>query len=335
VVGRQTYSRFPDSGSELLNLLKSVIAVGEFSSSDGKTAGSHLAAYVNDPAGFERYAGLINAILRPAPDNQYFGLESDVVDDFRTGVEWFRTLPDGADPLSLLSKEAFHRQITFVIRTFLYLAYADENEIPFTLDEARAEVLEPVIVAERNLRSKLLEQLKKASDEPALLGNVDVLRNTTPLTAVVFSRASGRAGIAREIIDLREELLATRTRLCEAEDELFWATHDEGVRAFTKWNDVFAELRRRYGEAEGLVSCKGLLGFADKAAKIFLEPTKWPKLVGLPIEIVRRAIARRPIIEIHRLAEELPGSCGLQESIKRLFGEVIDDAPQPRIRGMR
>src|SRR5262249_13884705 len=139
---------------------------------------------------------------------------------------------------------------------------------------------------------------------------------------LVFQRASKRENIAQEIAKLRNELKDTRARIREAEDELFWASYDQEARASQKWNRVFAEIERRYGQGTGIVNCVDLVRFSDKQAEILLDPNKWPRLLTLPVEVMRRWFARRPVIELHRLAAQLPGSQGLQRSIARLFGEV-------------
>jgi hypothetical protein len=203
------------------------------------------------------------------------------------------------------------------------LAHSDVNEIPFAPDAVRAEVLEPVVDAERNLRAALLKRLREAVEKPASLENISLRRNTTPLAAIVFQRAKNRRGIGSEIRRLREELSPTRNSIRKVEDESYWATHDEEARARKKWERVFEAIDERFGKAEGVVTCDGLLGFAEKAAEVLLDPFKWPRIAKLPVDLLIRYRARRPIIEIHRLAPELRGSQAFKRSVVRLFGTVV------------
>jgi hypothetical protein len=53
-----------------------------------------------------------------------------------------------------------------------------------------------------------------------------------------------------------------------------------------------------------------------------VDQSRLLKLINLPIEIINRYLARRPLIEIHRLAWAVPGSQSRAEDIRRLFGDV-------------
>ena len=324
VVGRQAYELVSSIKSPMKDVYRPLLNVVDIYE-DGlvQSASSHMMAFLGESVSSEQNQILVQEILTPKSIERSYRSAPDEVDDFKYGEMWVRTLPPAADPVVALDKENdMHRSVTFFVRTFLYLAYSEANEIPFTLDEARASILPQFIDKEINLRRSILEKLKEVHDQSVLVGNIDVKRSLTPLASVVYSRAMTRNKIPEEVARLREELTSLRARLTEAEDALFYATHDKQASAFRKWTEVLDELERRYGKGEGYVACRGLLGFAEKAVEVALDPTKWNKLISLPIEILRRATARRPIVEIYELLPTMPGLKASQRDIDRLFGNV-------------
>jgi hypothetical protein len=71
-----------------------------------------------------------------------------------SGEDWLRTVPSHADIVRQLEKEAdYHRASTFVVRSFLYLAYADVYEVVFTPDSVRAKPLGTIIKQRRAFQS--------------------------------------------------------------------------------------------------------------------------------------------------------------------------------------
>jgi hypothetical protein len=322
LIGRDSHHVYKPDRSELFSTLSELVRIGEFNPDDIEIAAARMAVYYSDSAGPDRYRALIYAtstsdgecVVQQSPDEKR---------DLHRADEWVKGLPKDADPNSALQRDGWiHREVSFLVRTFLYFAHASSAKIAFTPDEVREEALEPMITADRNLRQRILTSMREAADKAVLVGDVDIVRNTTPLAAIVFSRASDRKDIARQITILREELSALRARLGEAEDSLYWATHDEEAIASAKWNAVFGELERRYGEGTGVVNYRSLLTFSLENIESIIDPTKLVKLIGLPISALRRYLTRRPIFEIHRLAQQLPGNQRLCREVERLFGRV-------------
>jgi hypothetical protein len=68
------------------------------------------------------------------------------------------------------------------------------------------------------------------------------------------------------------------------------------------------------------------LGFGETIGKIIDDKHKisgWIKILGLPIEIIERILARRPLVELYRLRSQVPTSSNLRIAVFRLFGEKL------------
>jgi hypothetical protein len=323
VIGRQAYSVYPSNGSPLFSALNGSININEFATHEKQAAAIHLAAFLEDAEGAPRYQRLIEYTCTPDAVANSVRMDPDLKSDFRSAHEWLKALPNGSDPHDALrNNRVFHRAVTFLVRSFLYIAYAGEKQAPFAPDEVRAEALEPVMVQDRGWRQEVLNSIKTATDRPTLYADINISRHTTPFASVVFKNARTRQDIGQEILSLREKLAPTRARLVEAEDALYWVRQQDEARARERWNGVFEELKKQFGEGHGIVSLRSAVGYAEKGAEAVLDQSKLVKLIGLPIEIVTRYLARRPVIEIHKVAQELPGSRQLRADIQRLFGDV-------------
>jgi hypothetical protein len=170
VLERQAYSLLPRANSDFFGALQDAVQVLDFDGGEkiaGAAAG-HLAAFLDDKAGEDRFQPLFEMIVSPASVKRAFRPDPDTATDLRTGAEWLQTLPEGTEIVAELEREeGVHRGVTFLARTFLYVAYADARGVALTPDATRTPVLEQVVRAERNLRRRLIEKLGDAFSKTA------------------------------------------------------------------------------------------------------------------------------------------------------------------------
>jgi hypothetical protein len=339
VIGREATSKYiiQNPQSELLSLLADsrFVSVEDFVGKKkekvlkdvSQAARGHLRALLAESDDPDHYERLVRRCLQPSAVE--YGLKStpDRGRDFMTIGAWLRTAPSRRDILSELEKKSnFVRAYTFVVRTFLYLAYANTQTLMFTPDATRENMLGPIIDAEQSLRTKLLKKLRGTSQKQLVVSDFSV--KIAPFAAIVFDRAKRRGDISREMERLRKELAPLRERLRGAE-ETAWKSDPEQQKAEQKWRQVFVEIERTFGKGEALFSIRNVLNFAGTAGEAIDEPHKkgkWAKaLASLPVEILLRILDRQPAIEIHRLREAIPATEKLRMKINYLFGDVKED----------
>ncbi len=141
VLDRQSYSML-ERNTDFFDALKDIVEVREFSRDADllNTACAHFGTYLGEEEDPTRLRDrLIDAIFYPETVERSFAATPDSVHDLKLGDEWVRTLPKDADVVSELRKERdAYRGTTFLIRTFLYLAYSEVNRVPFTPDAVRS-----------------------------------------------------------------------------------------------------------------------------------------------------------------------------------------------------
>ncbi|MFT4120225.1 hypothetical protein [Bradyrhizobium sp.] len=291
----------------------------------------HLGAFLGEEADEERFLPLIENLFKPDWVERAFAVKTDDIADFKTGEEWVRTVPDDVDMRMELEKDVgSHRSTTFLLRTFLYLAYADVNHISLLPDETRASVLQPIVRSERQVRRQLLDRLDQAF-QANYLGDEEVRRNITPLASVVFDRAgSNPDNIPDEMLRLRRELSSLRERLREVEKLLETGLRSDELQAIQKQDAILKEIERTHGTGEGLVSLESTLAFGEAVGKVVEKPANpatWFKPLTLPVDVIRRVFSRRSAVEIHRL--QFPATSRLQAAALKLFGNL---AKEPQLK---
>ena len=331
VLGRQAYSMLKELGdrSEIFNAVDKIARI-EQPASDAQlvnAACGHLGAFFNGKVETSRFQPLIESLFEPDWVARAFTPNPDQVADFEFGEEWVRTVPNKSNILNALEQDAeFHRSATFVLRTFLYLAYADINRVSLTPDGTRARILEPIVRSEKKLRKLLLAKMEEQFQKNYLEDD-EVRRNISPLASVVFDRSGSKpTNIAEEMLRLRRELTPLRDRLRDIEVSLEGASRETELKVIGKWKRVFQEIEQAYGDGAGFVSLEGALTFAEAAGKFAAKPqnpSTWLKPLALPVDTIRKMFARRPIIEIHRL--QFPSTTKLQATARKLFGDLTDD----------
>jgi hypothetical protein len=284
---------------------------------------------LDDALTIEEFRKLIEATLDPSHISRAFSLNPDSVEDFNVGAAWLRTFPKGLDIKNALYRETnCHRSVTFFVRTFLYLTYAEVNDLPLTPDATRAAAVEGIVREEGNIRHRVRDTLGRAFPNRFLTDEVELTRAITPLASIVFDRAYPRKeNIPKEIERLRTELKPFRTRVQDAEKNLIWATGREEAKAKWKWEAVYKELEAEFGRGEGLVNVdiKNGLSTVESATRFAESPTKVSfaiKTVGLPLDVLATFVRRRPAVEIFRLGSKIPSSHSLKKTAYALFGDV-------------
>lgn len=291
-----------------------------------ETAKRHLLAYLGEETG-DAFDGLLQYALSASAFHNLYD-SPDRGHEVDQGVEWLRTTPTKSDVLEQLRREAsVGRATTFVVRSFLYLAFGDLNGLVFVPDAVRTSVVKQVVVGEQELRARLVQAVSQAASPLMVPGGISFSR-LSPLAAVVFERAQpDKRRIAAEMDLLRAELAPLRTRLRKAEHAIFYGKGAEVADAARKWKAVSDELRQSFGEEPHLVSLDGFLDFGKDLGKVATDPKKpsaWTKsLLGLPVNVIRRVLLRRKAVELHQLRREVPAAGKLQNSIERLFGSKV------------
>jgi hypothetical protein len=337
ILGRQAYSMYPRADSDFWIAIDNVVKRDDAQADHRiiEAACGHLGAYLGQAEDTEVFEPLFTDLLTPDSVTRSFSYHPDTEQDVAMGREWLQTLPPGTDVVEQLAREKdIHRPATFLVRTFLYLAYADAHRIPLTPDTARVPVLEGAKRRERNLRSQLLTKLNEQSREGSLTDDFGDLERVTPLASVVFERAwQHETSIPDEMRKLRDDLSRFRARIAESEKRLLWGNRKDELKASQNWQDIFAEIERDLGKGESLLKLSSLLGFAEGAVGAYAKPEdvkSWFKLVDLPREIIQRISARRSVIELHHLGDEMPSSGRLRWLVDRLFGDRLPAPPQRR-----
>jgi hypothetical protein len=228
---------------------------------------------------------------------------------------------EGAPKMRSLDEAA----LRFVMRTFVYLGYADEYRLPLTLDASRAPVVETLREGAAEFRRQVLERLRQAyGSRPA--ADLQANRRLSPFAAIVFSRAQpNRRRIVPEMQRLRAELADVRRELQSMEDELFRT--DIGQKAAAeKLERALTEIDRRFTTRGHLVSMEETARFALDAAEVVERPSSpkaWTKaLLGLPKQALERWLAQRTLLKVHQFRNELPASAALRSAVHELFGDL-------------
>lgn len=155
-------------------------------------------------------------------------------------------------------RERSSRMSTFVARSFLYLACADELGFAFTPDVQRNQILTYAADREEVFRGKILQVLsQKYKDFFGGYGDPKLQGKVSPCAAIVFQQAKGKKrSIPWEMKRLRQELALVRARLRILEQEIRSNQSDpyKQREALEKWNGIVDELARSYLQSPWNVS---------------------------------------------------------------------------------
>ncbi len=292
-------------------------------------ARSHLRSVLPAEADINKYDNLLSQALRA--DEVAFGLtrKPDRGEDYLTIREWEKRPPsDGAFLAKLENGHNAQRSMTFMARTFLYVGYMNVRRLEFVPDTTRVPLVDMISKREDDLRGSLLKVLQKSNKEQPQTQPDEIWDTITPLAAIVLNGARTRDGIARQMADLRYEMTDLRARLRQLEEATLGnETRTEEKAALRKWHEINKEISRSFGEGGSLLTRKNVFDFGAPALKTGLDPANpanWLKLMAaLPFEALGRLINRRPVVELIRLKNDIPGTGSIKKNIKRLFGDVI------------
>jgi hypothetical protein len=293
------------------------------------SAVNHLATFLKEED-TERFQEVVRVAYNPNEACYALTSRPDRSEELQIGKEWLLTTPDSASLLAQLEQETYaSRGTTFLVRTFLYLAYADVSKITLTPDAIRNPVLEAVLSKEDSYRTEILSKFKGQWENYPTRGEVELRRKVSPFAAIVFKRADSRADIPEEMAKLRYETEALRKALHKIEDQaLWWETRDEAIKAERKWHEILKEIEVDFGSDPRFITIKRGLNFAGEVAGTAekpYSPKSWIGLIsGTAFDLVKRFVARGPAIEIHALRSQLQAPDALRADIDRLFGEVKD-----------
>jgi len=292
-------------------------------------ARSHLRSVLPAEADINKYDNLLSQALRA--DEVAFGLtrKPDRGEDYLTIREWEKRPPsDRAFLAKLENGHNAQRSMTFMARTFLYVGYMNVRRLAFVPDTTRVPLVDMISKREDDLRGSLLKVLQKSNKEQPQTQPDEIWDTITPLAAIVLNGARTRDGIARQMADLRYEMTDLRARLRQLEEATLGnETRTEEKAALRKWHEINKEISRSFGEGGSLLTRKNVFDFGAPALKTGLDPANpanWLKLMAaLPFEALGRLINRRPVVELIRLKNDIPGTGSIKKNIKRLFGDVI------------
>jgi hypothetical protein len=291
------------------------------------SATKHLMTFLGEGKA-EQFESLLKFVL--STDEAFYGLNymPDGGEEIDIGKLWLQTAPTQADLIKqLMQEQNFSRGTTFLVRTFLYLAYAEVTETAFTPDAVRCPPLEIVLNSEEQFRGKLLSELKSSFEE--LPGSKKLLKRMSPFASIVFERAGKkRENICKEMEKLRGELESDRKELRKLEDKALYEDNKQAIKSQEKWNAMANELVLSYKSTALEVIVKHISPFHKALGDVTDKPSspgKWFEIIGLPVHIKKVLETRMTTVNLHRLLlKGTKGAGTLRMSIENLFGPVQD-----------
>jgi hypothetical protein len=246
-------------------------------------------------------------------------------------------VPDAIEQVHGLIKngqQAVYRGTYFLVRTFLYYAYSDQLEMPFTPDTTRGPLLLDVLAREGLLREQILSALRSSYENFPVYGERKLRKKIPPFAAYVFTQASSREGsalvkrksIVREMQTLRHQIAPVRNALRSTEEGALRASsRDELITAEKKWLDAIGSIKREFGYSPDIVTVKRGLGFGNNVLSALVSPwnpAAWASLLtGAGFDVAQDVMSRGPVIAIHKLRSQLPAPAELREALNKLFPE--------------
>ena len=323
VLGRWDNVHLRQTPSEMSDFIAPIVRtdyVAEERADDLRVvAASHLRSVLEDDGGAEVRRVFGARLSRDAV--QIFERSDSDTDPW--GAEWTTSGPT----LGEVVGRNEYREEVFMRRTFLYLAYADVFGMALTPDAGRHDFVSALLRREDMVADQLLHTLDKAYSEVGGTSFKYIRERISPVAALVINRAAEKStSVALETSIMREELKAIRTTLRETEDALAFGSHDDAQRAELRWNAALDEVRRSYGAEPDLLTVRKALNFGRDLASVADASTSYKSWIGsllaLPLDVISRVLARRTVVDLHRLRPEVPGGGRLNQSIVRLFGDL-------------
>lgn len=242
----------------------------------------------------------------------------DTARDMDVGLEGVK----GSAQLALMEPRSY----AFARRSFLYVAYAEHTGRIFVPDSARTSLITSMLREDGLFRERLIKGLKAGWQSQEAADQNGLIRLMAPLAAIVLDRASDTKRIGPEIVALREELTPVRRLLRESEQAMHFMTAAETNKEMKKWKAAGKSLTAAFRKADLLIEFEGLLtpvaAFA-KAATKWTDFESWAEAFStLTLAELRQAIARRPVVQLGKLAKRAPGPRRLLDAAIQVFGEL-------------
>lgn len=346
VFGHEDVDQLPWS-TEFFNVLRDAGFITSINPSSEKIktiiqlATKHLGTALNiDDA--DRFINLFDQAWHNPEFHAYSLNPPDRPRDYDAGVSWLRKAPRVKDLVGELRKEGdYTYRTSFVARTFLYLACAEEYKLALRPDIVRYPVLSKVAAMEGQFLSRVVKILKEHYADFVPYGNQELRQIVSPCAAIVFQRAGRDKGkIPYEMMKLRNELDSTRKHLHELEGEIFDPSADKARAASEKWDAIMKELASSFLSkstfrtawlGEKVKRLRRLLSVSllKDVSAVGTNPVDigaWIQLVlDLPSEKAVQLLARGPIMDLYRMLtpRQLYNPAKLNNLVVPLFGEQV------------
>ena len=350
IIGRQAYSFYSAKKYLFLDIIddEKFVEVKEFENATNivSAANAHLTNFLGINAKKRDFSDLIQDTLTPISIERVLKAEEsyrDGPDIFEAGVRWLKKAQSTRNLVNALNKHPqHHRNVTFAVRTFLYTAYADVNELPFTPDLIRSSFLNKVIQSENKIWKKLTvamqahgirkdiaNSLQRSFEKRSADSSFGIARKVSPLAAIAFDRAKkDRREVFPQLLRLRSELKKVRARIRELELTILYGIGRSEVRARQKWQRAIQEIEAEFGPGKGSVRFDSAPAFGEAISDAIdhpESPASWVLGFG---QIAARPIAkfarRRAVFQLIRMSKAMPNSGQLRKSMDSLFQKVED-----------
>lgn len=281
----------------------------------------------------ERYAGefLGVGILRNAAelfDRMYhmsrrYGLDnSDLQEDGPEDIYVAKQLLKDVRTAEELRKfVSDHEQwivISYVLRTFLYIAFSDRLGVPIAVDTARQPLIVEVAEdSQRRLREAIILTVADGIRTDQSIRR-PVRKVASPFASIVFNESKDRAAIVDRLKTLRDEHLQFRLDLRPLEEKLYATRGSEREQAEARLAAALEALARRYSvkTAQDL-AIRRIVAAAKPAANLLgLQPGD--ALDAAATKLMAKD-AEMTLAELHSLQRKMPSSAEQDADIRRLF----------------
>lgn len=208
--------------------------------------------------------------------------------------------------------------VSYVLRTFLYVAFSDRLGLPIAVDAARQPLLVQLAEdSQRRLREAIIATLSDSLKTDTSLRR-PVRRIASPFAAVVFNESENRSSLADRIKRLREENLQFRLGLRPLEEALYTARGSEREQAEARLAAALEALARRYSvkTTQDLVTRRIVAAAKPAANLLALKPGD--ALEAAADQLLAKD-ARMTMAELHSLHRKMPSSAEQDADIRRLF----------------
>jgi|ERR1041385_1079612 hypothetical protein len=281
----------------------------------------------------ERYAGAFLGIGRLRNADQMFermyhmsrryGLDNtemreDGPDDIELGKRLLSDVRSVEDVQKFVGEYSSWIMISYVLRTFLYIAFSDRLGMPIAVDAARQPLVAQIADdSQRRVREIILETMADGARSDTSLRR-PVRRIASPFAAIVFNESKDREGVIRRLQTLREENLEFRLKLRPLEGKLDNARGIEREQAEAHLTAAIESLAYRYSvKTTQDLAIRRIVALAKPAANLIaLKPGD--ALEAAAAKLLSKD-AETTLAELHKLQRNLPASAEQDADIRRLF----------------